>query len=117
MELVQILKAIADENRLRILNLLRQEPLCVCEIETILEINQSNVSRHLQKLLNTHLIARDKKSQWVYYRIDDRVHLQYPFISEIFNGQLDQIESIRKDQERFSLYKQNGMNCEQIEQN
>ena len=99
MELVQILKAIADENRLRILNLLRQEPLCVCEIET------------------THLIARDKKSQWVYYRIDDRVHLQYPFISEIFNGQLDQIESIRKDQERFSLYKQNGMNCEQIEQN
>ncbi|MFW6238200.1 MAG: ArsR family transcriptional regulator, partial [Halanaerobiales bacterium] len=42
MELIEILKALAHENRLRILNLLRKQPLCVCEIKTLMGIGQSN---------------------------------------------------------------------------
>jgi len=114
MELVQILKAIADENRLRILKLLDQEELCVCEIETILEIGQSNVSRHLYKLFIAHLICREKKSQWVYYRLDKETMEKYPFLTNIFNGQSNRMDIFKKDQERFNQYKKNGMSCERL---
>ena len=51
MNTVQMLKALGDETRIRIVNILRDGPLCVCEIESILEITQSNASRHLSKLI------------------------------------------------------------------
>ncbi len=50
MTIVNMFKALSDENRLRIMSLLIREELCVCEIEVILELSQSNVSRHLNKL-------------------------------------------------------------------
>ncbi len=48
LELVVILKALADETRLRMLHLLKDRELCVCEIEEVLGIQQSNASRHLE---------------------------------------------------------------------
>lgn len=60
MEFVEIFKALADENRLRILNVLNQGELCVCEIETLLGITQSNASRHLNKLKSLKIIDSDK---------------------------------------------------------
>lgn len=60
MDLMQILKALADDTRLRILNILQEEELCVCEIETILNISQSNASRHLNKLINAKILENYK---------------------------------------------------------
>ncbi|MCC0650914.1 ArsR/SmtB family transcription factor, partial [Clostridioides sp. ZZV15-6598] len=57
MEIIQILKALGDETRIRIINILRRGALCVCEIEAILEITQSNASRHLNKLMNAKLVT------------------------------------------------------------
>ncbi|HTP58040.1 MAG TPA: ArsR family transcriptional regulator, partial [Spirochaetia bacterium] len=42
MDVSEVLKALADPNRLRILNLLHERTLCVCDLEAILELNQSN---------------------------------------------------------------------------
>jgi ArsR family transcriptional regulator, arsenate/arsenite/antimonite-responsive transcriptional repressor len=60
MEIVYILKALADENRLRILNLLKNGELCVCDSEGVLGIKQSNTSRHLNKLKIAELIVSEK---------------------------------------------------------
>ena len=57
MNTVQMLKALGDETRIRIVNILRDRPLCVCEIESILEITQSNASRHLSKLMNANIVT------------------------------------------------------------
>ena len=76
MEFVEIFKALSDENRVRILNILKEGELCVCEIESILGMTQSNASRHLNKLKSLKIIEADKKEQWVYYSIDKN------FISE-----------------------------------
>ena len=65
MELIQILKALSDETRLRILNILRDGPLCVCEIEAILEISQSNASRHLSKLTTANLVNYYKEAKFI----------------------------------------------------
>ena len=55
-ELVKILKALADENRIRILEVIREGKTCVCVIERELKMTQSNVSRHLAKLKNAGVI-------------------------------------------------------------
>ena len=61
-DLVYILKALADDNRIRILNLLRNGELCVCDIEAVLGIKQSNASRHLNRLKVAGIIVSEKKS-------------------------------------------------------
>ena len=78
-DIVYILKALADENRIRILNLLRNGELCVCDIEAVLGIKQSNASRHLNRLKIAGIIVSEKKSQWVYYRLNDDIFSNFPF--------------------------------------
>ena len=84
----EIFKAFSDENRLRIVNLLMHKELCVCELEVVLEMSQSNVSRHLIKLKQAQIVISKKDSQWVYYSInphfiENNKHL-YAHIQEKF---------------------------------
>jgi ArsR family transcriptional regulator, arsenate/arsenite/antimonite-responsive transcriptional repressor len=111
-EVVYILKALADENRLRILNLLRNGELCVCDIEAVLGIKQSNTSRHLNRLKISGIIASEKKSQWVYYRLKDETFLKFPFISIIINNEVDKIDICKKDLELLEKVKASGRCCD-----
>lgn len=67
--MVEIFKALAEENRLRILSLLLNKELCVCEIEAVLGSSQSNISRHLILLKRSGIIKCRKSAQWSYYSI------------------------------------------------
>ncbi|WP_330362500.1 ArsR/SmtB family transcription factor [[Clostridium] dakarense] len=89
METLQMLKALSDETRIRILNILRDGSLCVCEIEAILEITQSNASRHLTKLTNVNLVNSYKDAKFVYYRLNEDTINQFNFIKAILNEELD----------------------------
>jgi ArsR family transcriptional regulator len=115
MELVNILKVLGDENRIRILNLLKDGELCVCEMESILGLNQSNVSRHLTRLSFSKLIKSYKKAQFVYYKINDETLIKYTFISEILNNEMNKIEKCTHDSKMLLLFKKNNINCENIE--
>lgn len=68
-ELLKALKAAGDESRLRILNMLRLRPLCVCEIADVLGLAQSTVSRHLKLLEESGLLHRTKDGLWVEYTL------------------------------------------------
>lgn len=67
MDLTDLLKALADANRLRILNLLGDRTLCVCDLEDILGLNQSNLSRHLAKLKQVGLVRGEKRGLFMHY--------------------------------------------------
>jgi ArsR family transcriptional regulator len=63
---VKILKAAADENRIRILKMLQHKKgLCVCEIQEILGIGQSTASRHLKILEEAELIHYKRDGKWI----------------------------------------------------
>jgi ArsR family transcriptional regulator len=70
-----VFKALADETRLRVLNLflLSKESLCVCEIVDALKIPQYNVSKHLTVLRHADLVDVEKEGLWGYYylKIDE----------------------------------------------
>lgn len=66
----KIFKALADENRLRILALLLDGELCVCEIMAALDLPQSTVSRHLAYLRNHGWVKDSRRGVWMYYRFN-----------------------------------------------
>jgi DNA-binding transcriptional ArsR family regulator len=68
---VDILKAMADPCRLKILKLLREGELCVCEIMTALDRPQSSTSHHLSILKDAGLIKERKEGKWSHYRLSD----------------------------------------------
>jgi ArsR family transcriptional regulator, arsenate/arsenite/antimonite-responsive transcriptional repressor len=111
-DLVYILKALADDNRIRILNLLRNDELCVCDIENVLGIKQSNASRHLNRLKVAEIIVSEKKSQWVYYRLKDDTFAKFPFLSIIINDEVGKINNCKKDLELLEKIKASGRSCD-----
>lgn len=64
-----IFKALSDETRLRILALLSDGELCVCDLMAALELPQSTVSRHLAYLRNAGLVDDERRGVWMFYRI------------------------------------------------
>jgi ArsR family transcriptional regulator len=65
----RIFKALADETRLRILNLLRAREMCVCEIMIALGLTQPTASHHLRILESAELVEDLRKGKWVFYKI------------------------------------------------
>ncbi len=111
MDIIQVLKALADENRIRILNLLKTGELCVCDIERTLGLQQSNTSRHLNKLKLAGIIDSRKKSQWVYFRLNDETFLEFPFLSMIINEEIEKIPVCQEDSALLKVHKCTGTTC------
>ena len=114
MELIQMLKALADETRLRILNLLGQGELCVCELELLLDVNQSNASRHLNRLTNAKVISFEKRAQYVYYKLNEDILQEHAFFKEILENELPKVDQCKEDLARLKNYRQQGFSCEDI---
>jgi len=66
-ELMLVLKAVADKNRMRILKMLEKKSMCVCELAEVLGIKQPSVSKHLSILKNAGLIQDERSVQWIEY--------------------------------------------------
>jgi ArsR family transcriptional regulator len=67
-EWMAAIKALGDENRVRILSALQGRELCVCQIVELLELAQSTVSKHLSILHQARLIESRKDGRWIFYR-------------------------------------------------
>ncbi len=116
MELIQVMKALADETRIRILNLLREGELCVCELEHLLDINQSNASRHLNKLTTSEIVVYEKRALYVYYKINQTKINQYPFINDLMYTEFNKLKKCEQDTKRLNEYKASGISCEDLKQ-
>ena len=69
---VQHLKALADETRLKLLTLLAERPCCVCELAEVLNMSQPTITRHLQKLLDAGFLRTKKCENFQIYWIEPR---------------------------------------------
>ena len=116
MELVQMIKALGDESRIKILNILRYCPLCVCEIEEILNMTQSNASRHLNKLMNAKIVTYYKEAKYVYYKLNEETLEKHPFIKELLDNEFDKIDKLQESYKKAISFKDNGLSCDSIEQ-
>jgi ArsR family transcriptional regulator len=69
-KLAKTFKALSDETRLRILNILMERECCVCEVMQVLDITQSRASRHLITLCDAGFIKFRRQGLWAMYSID-----------------------------------------------
>lgn len=72
--LSQLFRALGDETRLRIVALLSHGELCVCHLETALDLNQPNASRQLGILKSAGIVDSRREGTWVYYSITKQEH-------------------------------------------
>lgn len=115
--MVNVFKALGDENRLRMMNLLIKSSLCVCELETMLDMSQSNVSRHLSKLKSAGLINSFKDQQWVYYQISDEFRDSGSELLSYMKIELAKQATFMRDDEIYKKYKENNFDCNSISEN
>ena len=69
MKTVDICRLLGEETRARIVNLLVEQPICVCEIQDVLAINQVSASKHLARLRQAGMVKTQKEGQRVYYSL------------------------------------------------
>ncbi len=69
LEVLNITKALSDENRIRALMILADGELCVCQIIEMLGLAPSTVSKHMSILRQAGLVETRKESRWIYYRL------------------------------------------------
>jgi len=65
----KIFKALADPTRLKMLKLLKNRPLCVCEIMIALGLSQPTTSYHLSILESAGLLTKKRQRKWMYYKL------------------------------------------------
>lgn len=70
-EFIRVTKALSDPNRVKLLKILQERVMCVCEIQSALGIAQPTVSKHLKVLEEAGLVAKDKDGLWVNYSLAD----------------------------------------------
>lgn len=70
-EFTRVMKALSDPNRVKILKMLQQKTLCVCEMREALQISQPAVSKHLKVLEDAGLVDFKKDGLWVNYHLTD----------------------------------------------
>ncbi|AEH50310.1 ArsR/SmtB family transcription factor [Pseudothermotoga thermarum] len=113
MDIVELFKVLSDLNRLRILNLLLREKLCVCELQTILGMTQSNTSRHLNKLKDVGIIEAEKSGQWMFYKISERFLEENDILLEFLRQRFETEQPFCKDLETLRKYK-SSFTCKDI---
>lgn len=73
--------ALADKTRLRLLNLIGNEEVCVCYLVDVIETNQPKISRHLAYLKKAGLVSVRRDWKWSHYRV---VKPDHPHASKVF---------------------------------
>ena len=69
--LSELFKALADETRIKILHLVAQRELCVCDLAFLLEMSLPAVSHHLRFLKALRLVKNRKEGKMVFYSLED----------------------------------------------
>ncbi len=110
-ELVTIFKALSDETRLRIVKLLENGELCVCDITAALDMVQPKVSFHLSSLKEAGLIKDRKAGKWIHYRLSDADLFRRMLMVSVCEKAIGAV--IAEDQKRLSAFlkKKNSSNC------
>lgn len=113
--LIEMVKALGDETRLRITSLLvHGVDLCSCEIEALLELSQSNTSRHLTQLRQVGLLDSYKRAQWVHYRMNPAIQTEAHWVLELLREAERTIGILGKDKERLLRYRASSFTCRTI---
>jgi len=113
-DLIKAMKALSDETRLRILNILLERECCVCEVMQALDISQSRASRNLGILQDAGFLRARRDGAWIVYSVDWQTANHYATsLAKLLKDSPVSNEVLEKDKERQKHAKRIGPGCRQ----
>jgi ArsR family transcriptional regulator len=94
-------RALADRTRLRLLNLMRGDEVCVCFFVEILKTNQPKISRHLAYLRRAGIVDVRREGQWIHYRIVEPTDADAARLLKNLLSWLASDQEMQRDRERL----------------
>lgn len=94
--------ALADKTRLRLLNLMREDEVCVCYFTEVLGESQPKISRHLAYLRNAGVVSARREGKWMNYKIEMP---ENPFAARVLRDTLEWLKAqdkMREDYEKLA---------------
>lgn len=98
----RIFRALGDPTRLRLLNLMAEQEICVCYFTEVIGAPQPKISRHLAYLRKAGIVAARREGKWMHYRLAARTS---PHVASILNSVLDALKQdreLRRDCQRLN---------------
>ncbi len=100
-DLEQFFNALADRTRLRLLNLMGHDEVCVCFFVEVLQTNQPKISRHLAYLKRAGLVESRRDGLWMHYQIVEPEQEEAAEIFRQVQGFMQKDEEMQADRERM----------------
>lgn len=92
---LELLKALSDRNRLRVVAaLFHIDELCACQIVELLEVTGATASRHMGLLIRAGMVESRKEGRWVYYRLVDSLDVR---LSQWLESELKNMDELAAD--------------------
>ncbi|MCY7374984.1 MAG: metalloregulator ArsR/SmtB family transcription factor [Pyrinomonadaceae bacterium] len=89
-EMESLFLALADKTRLRLLNLIRENEICVCFFTEVLGESQPKISRHLAYMRNAGIVSARREGKWMNYKIE---FPENTFAAKLFGDTLDWLKA------------------------
>src|SRR5438874_6561651 len=99
--LEQLFRALADSTRLRLLNLMNGDEVCVCFFVEILKTNQPKISRHLAYLRRAGVVGVRRQGQWIHYRVVEPADTNAARVLKDVMSWLEMDKEMQRDRERL----------------
>lgn len=91
-DLAEFCKCLSSDTRLKIIRLLAEKELCVCELEEITGQTQSGISQHLRILFSAGLVDKRRDGQWIYYKLEQARFLElHAALAALINTSLENL--------------------------
>jgi ArsR family transcriptional regulator len=109
MKTVDLCRLLGEETRHRIVNILLEQPICVCELQDVLAINQVSASKHLARLRSAGIVTTKKEGQRVYYSLTPVVHQNTAMVMMFMNSRsespyLEDLQQLKLNQQLDNNY-------------
>ncbi|NPV27556.1 MAG: winged helix-turn-helix transcriptional regulator [Firmicutes bacterium] len=103
-ELEKFFKALGEPTRLRIIKLLAERELCVCELVEVLQISQPRISQHLRVLKNAGLVSERKEQQWSISALHfENLGKMLSMFNELLSKPLELLDEFKAEAPRMRL--------------
>ena len=101
-EITELYKVLSDETRVRIINMVFKQDLCVCELVEILEESQPKISKHIAKLRQIELVITERNEQYIFYKFNHS-NDRYKRIIKNMIDEISTIDIYQKDIKRLQM--------------
>jgi len=97
-KITKVIKALSDESRIRIVNLLKtKDEICVCELTEIINLSQPTISSHLKKLHEAEIVDFRKEGLWVNYYLNKEMDIEIEALVNLISKYIKEDPVIKQD--------------------